>query len=117
KIIRDLKSFSHESSADDYTDYDINEGLESSLAMAWNEIKYVADVEKNFRAHDRIHANGGELNQVFLNILVNAAQAIQSEIRHDRGHIWIETSQGDQAVTVMIADDGPGIPEKIRTQI
>lgn len=117
KIIRDLKSFSHESSADDYTDYDINEGLESSLAMAWNEIKYVADVEKNFRAHDRIHANGGELNQVFLNILVNAAQAIQSEIRHDRGHIWIETSQGDQAVTVMIADDGPGIPEKIRTRI
>lgn len=117
KIIKDLKSFSHESSPEDYSSYDVNEGLESSLVMAWNEIKYVADVEKNYTVHTLINANGGELNQVFLNVLVNAAQAIQSEKRKDRGLIRIETSEEDRQIIIKIADDGPGIPDEIRSRI
>jgi len=56
--------------------FDLNAGIESTLVVAWNEIKYVSELRKNLGDIPPIIANGGELNQVILNIVVNAAQAM-----------------------------------------
>src|ERR1035437_6545294 len=82
KIVQDLKSFSRVD-AGEFAAADINEGLESTLSIAWNELKYKTTVTKEYGELPRVWCNMGQLNQVFLNILVNAAHAIegQGEIR------------------------------------
>jgi signal transduction histidine kinase len=97
--------------------YDVNAGLESTLVVAWNEIKYVADVSKKFAELPKIFARGGEINQVFLNVFVNAAQAIASQKRPSKGLISIETARSADSVVVRIADDGPGIPAEIISRV
>ena len=85
--------------------------------MARNEIKYHADVQTEFGDIPRIECNIGEINQVFLNILVNAAQAIKEQKRSDRGKIIVRTFENDQSVFCEISDDGPGIPKEILNKI
>ena len=72
-------------SSEDFGDFDLNSGIESTLVVAWNEIKYVSEVRKNLGQLPLIRANGSELNQVILNILVNAAHAISSPGGHGQG--------------------------------
>lgn len=109
KIVDGLKRFAHADDRDDFSLYDVNAGIESTLGMAWNEIKYNAEVRKNFSPLPAIRANGNEINQVLLNILVNAAQAIGSRGHAGLGHIDITTRVEGESVLVVIADDGPGI--------
>lgn len=117
RIVGNLKNFSRTDQNADFELYDLNGGIESTLVVARNEIKYIADVQKDFGDLPRIMAKGGEINQVILNLLVNAAQAIESQKRAEKGRIDIRTAvQGDK-VAVRISDDGPGIPEAIRTRI
>jgi PAS domain S-box-containing protein len=116
-IVANLKSFSRTEQGAEFKPYDVNAGLESTLIVARNEIKYVADVKKELGELPQIKARGSEINQVFLNILVNAAQAIAEQKREAKGLIVIRTAVvGDHAV-VGIRDDGPGIPEDIRLKI
>ena len=120
---RDLvKGFSFRILPDPYSgvlieSYDINEALESTLVVAKNEIKYVADVEKDFSVVPLIECIGSEINQVLLNILVNAAQAIESQRRSDRGLIRIRTYADPENLYCEISDDGPGIPQNIVSRI
>lgn len=116
-IVTDLKSFSRIDQGSGFELFDLNAGIESTLIVAWNEIKYVAEVIKEFEELPLIRARGNELNQVILNILVNAAQAIQSQKRDEKGTIRITTSLNDTIVRITLHDDGPGIPEAIRTRI
>ncbi len=116
-IVRNLRTFSRQDDDAAKGPYDLNEGIESTLIIAKNEIKYVADIELKLGALPLIRATGGEINQVLLNILVNSAQAIESQKRKAKGRIFIETRlEGDRAVLV-ISDDGPGIPEEIRLRV
>ena len=85
KIVSDLKDFSHVDEAD-LKYVDINQGLESTLNIVWNELKYKADVVKNYGDIPLIECYPQQINQVFMNLLVNAAQAIE-----DRGEIKIST--------------------------
>jgi len=77
----------------------------------------VAEIKKTFGELPRIKARGGEINQVILNILVNAAQAIESQKRSEKGLIAIETSLKGNSVLIVIRDDGAGIPDAIRSKI
>ncbi|NJL71909.1 MAG: PAS domain S-box protein [Candidatus Competibacteraceae bacterium] len=87
RIVSDLRSFSRVDQGSGFDNYDVNAGVASTLVVARNEIKYVADVVESFGTLPPIRARGGEVNQVVLNILVNAAQAIQSQGRADKGRI------------------------------
>ncbi len=110
-IVQNLKSFSRV----DQTEFalsDINECLRSTLAIAMNEIKYKARVEEDFGKIPMLACFPQQLNQVFLNILVNAAQAIE-----EKGVIKVRTWADADKVVVAISDNGPGIPEAIRDKI
>jgi len=112
KIVGGLKRFAHVDDGNGLNLYDVNAGIESTIVMAWNEIKYVAEVRKSLSPLPSIRANGGEINQVILNVLVNAAQAIGSRERDGLGHIDIVTRIESENVLIVIKDDGPGIPRE-----
>lgn len=92
--------------------FDVNEGLEKTLSIAHNNLKHRAEVIKDFGEVPAITASPSQINQVFLNLVNNAAQALNGE-----GHIWLSTRADDQAVTVSIRDDGEGIPEDVKDKI
>jgi signal transduction histidine kinase len=98
-------------------EFDLNAGIESSIVVAWNEIKYVSELRKNLGEIPHVIANGSELNQVILNILVNAAQAIGNAPREGKGVIEITTRLEHDIVILSIHDNGPGIPEEILAKI
>lgn len=107
KIVSDLKDFSHQDQIDSWSEIDVHVGLESTLNIVWNEIKYKAHVVKSYGELPLIECIPSQLNQVFMNLLVNASQAIEG---HD-GIITISTEcMGDQ-VNISIGDNGAGIPE------
>jgi PAS domain S-box-containing protein len=109
QIVQDLKSFSRMDSAV-FANADINEGVETTLSIAWNELKYKTTVIKEFGQLPKVWCNMGQLNQVFLNILVNAAHAIK-----EQGEIRIETRAEEDAVIIAISDTGSGIqPENVK---
>jgi signal transduction histidine kinase len=116
-IIGSLKSFSRTEQGSDFGIYNVNEGIESTLVIARNEIKYVADVRKDLGDVPPIRARSGEINQVILNLLVNAAQAIQEQKRPEKGTIEIKTYASGEHVGIEIRDDGPGIPESLHMKI
>jgi PAS domain S-box-containing protein len=117
-IVRALKAFAHPDQAT-REPVDLNGAIENTLIVARNEFKYVADVELAFGQVPPVPGNPGELNQVFLNLIVNAAHAIGSVVERTggKGSIRIETAcEADMAV-VVIRDTGGGIPEAIRDKI
>ncbi len=106
RIVADLKSFAHPGN-DKQMLMDLNAGLETTLNVVYNEIKYKATVEKEFGEISMVEGFPQKLNQVFMNILVNAAQAIE-----EKGQITIETRQEGKNVVVVISDTGCGIKEE-----
>ena len=119
EIVRAMKDFSHPGESKK-TFVDINKALESTIAVARNEWKYVADMETNFATDlPQVLCCSGEINQVFLNIIVNAAQAIAEVYNrsHEMGTITISTCRDGEWIEVRIRDTGPGIPDAIRSRI
>ncbi|HBG25503.1 MAG: hypothetical protein A2Y10_14540 [Planctomycetes bacterium GWF2_41_51] len=114
-IIQNLRDFSRIDQVESLDSFNINQGLESTLAVARNTIKYHADVITEFGDIPQVLCNASQLNQVFLNILVNAAHAIESQHRDSKGSIRVKTYSDDAQVICEIEDDGPGIkPENIK---
>ena len=111
KIVADLLDFSRTNSAD-YKNTDINALLEKTLNMAWNELKYKTEVNRDFGELPAVYCNDGKIAQVFLNLLLNASHAIE-----ERGSITITTRHIGDDVSIMIADSGVGIPKKIISNI
>ncbi len=111
KIVLNLKSFSHVDAAEEQL-VDINKCLEDTINMAWNEIKYKATLDRHFGEIPQVICRPQELNQVFMNILINAAQAIDKG-----GMISVTTSVSGEMLKIEISDNGSGIPEDIRTKI
>ncbi len=109
EIVKRLRSFARLDEAE-LKDADINEGLEDTLTMIHHEIKHNISVHKDFGELPKISCYPGRLNQVFLNLLINARQAIKSE-----GMIFICTRKKDQAISVKIRDTGTGIsPDNLK---
>jgi len=103
EIVKNLRSFARVDEGE-IREGDINEGIQSALKMAHNEIKYKGEVITKFDDIPVIRCYPGQLNQVFLNILVNAAQALS-----EGGTITIETKKEDQNIKITFADTGSGI--------
>jgi len=106
EIVQNLKSFARLDESEQ-KEADINEGIEATLKVVWNELKYKATVVKNLKPLPLIRCYPGQLNQVFMNLLVNAAQSIK-----DQGTITIDTESHDSMVTIRISDTGSGIPKE-----
>jgi signal transduction histidine kinase len=97
---------------------DVNKALQNTLTVARNELKYVAEIETCFGQLPPVVCNVGELNQVFLNLLVNSAHAITDVVESGgKGQITVRTDAEGDNVHVSIADTGAGIPESIRGKI
>ncbi|MBI5480909.1 MAG: PAS domain-containing protein [Deltaproteobacteria bacterium] len=110
-IVRDLKTFSHAGTAD-YQPADILAGLETTLNLIHPLLKNRITVHRDFAALPKVDCQAGHLNQVFMNILTNAAQAVTGE-----GHIRITARQVGDRVRISVADSGPGIPAEVLPQI
>ncbi len=117
RIIQNLKTFARMDQNVDYELFDVNAGIESTLVVAWNEIKFAVEIKKDMQDIPKIYAKAGEINQVILNILVNAAQAIAGQKRQEKGNIRISTFVEGSFVVIIIMDDGPGIPAAIISRI
>jgi two-component system, NtrC family, sensor kinase len=107
QIVQDLKDFSH-AGEQEWQWADLHKGLDSTLNIVHNEIKYVADVERRYGELPQVMCLASQLNQVFMNLLVNAAHALATLGR--RGRIVVTTGRlGEEEVFVEVADDGCGI--------
>ena len=104
RIVQDLKDFSHVDHGE-WVITDIHKGLDSTLNIVNNEIKYKATIDKHYSTIPAISCIGSQLNQVFMNLLVNAAHSIDQ-----RGVITLTTGVKDDWVWVSVADTGCGIP-------
>lgn len=117
RIVEAMKAFSHPQS--EVGPVDINRSLTDTLTVARNEYKYVAEVETEFGTLPRVLCHGGDMNQVFLNLIVNAAHAIEGQVRgtQNKGLIRIVTGQDGDMALIAISDNGCGIPLAIRHRI
>lgn len=110
-IVKDLKSFSRIDQAE-MARVNLNESIETTINIAWNEFKYIAMLERDFGNLPEILCYPQQLNQVFLNLLVNAAHSIDKE-----GIIKVRTWFENGYVYVAVSDTGVGIPEDIMSRI
>lgn len=111
KIVQDLRDFSRAGEAE-WKLFNVHEGIESTLNVVRNEIKYKAEVIKQYGLIPPIMCIPSQLNQVFLNLLVNAVQAIP-----EKGTITITTRHVKDVVEVLITDSGVGISDEIKSKI
>lgn len=112
-IVQDLKDFSHVDALQEWQYCNLNQGIESTLNVASNEIKYKADVVRRYGDLPEVQCMASQINQVVLNLLVNAAHAIGAE----RGVITVETGTDASNVWISVTDTGCGIPPDVLPRI
>jgi two-component system NtrC family sensor kinase len=117
-IVRSMTEFAHPDSHA-MADVDINRAIKTTLNMARNEYKSVADIETDFGDIPTVHCHAGDFNQVVLNLLLNAAHAIGDVVEgtSSKGRITVRTRAIADFVEISIADTGDGIPESVRSRI
>jgi CheY-like chemotaxis protein len=115
-IVRDLKMFSRSPSEELKGPVNVKAVMESSLRMAWNEVRHRARLVKNYGNVPDVDANEARLGQVFLNLIVNAAQAIPEGNAEDN-EIRLTTRLEGKRVVIEVADTGPGIPPEIVNRV
>lgn len=111
KIVNGLKSFSRINKIEQMNMLNLNEEIKTTLLVAHNELKYNIDVNFIKGEIPEIYANGGQINQVILNIILNAVHAINENKKEERGLINIETYKDDMNVVCSIEDNGCGMSE------
>ena len=116
-IVKALRLFSRVDQQGEREDYDLNEGVHNTLIVARNEIKYIAKVRENLSVVPLISAVGGQINQVLLNLMLNAAYAIKEKVIDGLGVIEVATYFDDNSVYCSVSDNGKGIPEHIKKDI
>jgi PAS domain S-box-containing protein len=118
EIVRAMKTFAHPD-VKEKAPADLNNALRNTLIVARNELKYVADVETDLGALPEVMCNVGDINQVFLNLLINAAHAIGDVVgdRGGKGVIRVATRAEDSTVLITVSDTGTGISADTRERI
>jgi hemerythrin-like metal-binding protein len=111
RIVQSLKDFAHVDSAE-MLDSDVLAGLESTLNVVWSELKYKADVVRELMPLPPVRCIPGQINQVFMNLLVNAAQAIEGH-----GTITLRSGTDNTGIWIEIADNGGGMTEQVRKRL
>jgi PAS domain S-box-containing protein len=109
QIVQDLKNFSRAAGDEDWQWADLHQGIDSTLNIVWNELKYKTEICKEYGELPQVQCRPSQLNQVFLNMLVNGADAIKQ-----RGTITIRSGADSDSVWIEFADTGEGInPEHV----
>jgi PAS domain S-box-containing protein len=120
RLVNAMKEFSHPGTREK-TPSDLNRAIENTIAVARNEWKYVADLETDYDSTlPLVSCLPSELNQVFLNLIVNAAHAIGEVAKKSgsaKGKIRIQTRRREDRVEIRIGDSGMGIPKAIRSRV
>ena len=118
ELVAGMKTFAHPDQKQKVM-VDLNHALTSTLTIARNEYKYVADLETYLVELPPVLCHAGEVNQVILNILVNAAHAIADRVRgtDQRGLISLRTRVESDTVCISISDSGGGIPPQVQSRI
>ncbi|APF16847.1 integral membrane sensor signal transduction histidine kinase [Caldithrix abyssi DSM 13497] len=111
ELVLQLKNFSRLDQAE-WKESSVVEGLETAIRLVRHQLTNRIEVVKNFKANPRIYCNPAQLNQVFVNLLINAIQAIE-----DKGTITIETRESDGFLEIVITDTGRGIPQEVLPKI
>ncbi|WP_081099746.1 sensor histidine kinase [Leptospira noguchii] len=112
RIVKALKSYSHLDQSKTFSSSNIIEGMETTLIILNNQIKYGIEVIKNFQEIPLVICNPDELNQVWTNLIQNSIQALKG-----KGKIGISVFPWNDYVVVEIEDNGPGIPVKIQDRV
>jgi signal transduction histidine kinase len=112
KIVQDLKDFSRSSSSEPMRPADLIKGLESTINIVWNELKYKVHLEKHYGRMPLVECHVSEINQVLMTLLINAGQAIEN-----RGSIVITTGVESGEAWISIADTGSGIAPDVLPRI
>ena len=107
KIVEDLKTFSRVGGTG-WQHCNLHDGLESTLNIVWHEIKYKAEIERDYGDLPDVYCIPSQINQVFMNLLTNAAQAIEKH-----GKIVLRSRGEEQTVWFEVEDDGPGIAPEV----
>ena len=111
KIVQDLRTFSRMDQAE-LQDADLNEEIERTIALMEPRCRNCIEIERDFSELPPGRCYPGQLNQVFLNLMMNACDAIE-----DEGRIVVKTRAVDSGVRLEFSDDGPGIPEEVQSRI
>jgi hemerythrin-like metal-binding domain len=111
QIVQDLKDFARAGEAV-WQEADLHKGLNSTLNVVWNELKYKATVVKEYGELPLVRCVPSQINQVFMNVLVNAAHAIEGS-----GTITLTTGCDGEQVWIRISDSGKGMSEEVRQRI
>lgn len=112
KIVIDLKDFSHSDSDDEWVWANLHNVIDSTLNVIWNELKYKCEIVKEYGSLPEVFCLPSLLNQVFMNLLLNAVQAIEV-----RGTITLRSGQEGERVWVEVSDTGSGIPLEIISRL
>jgi PAS domain S-box-containing protein len=117
-IVRSMTEFAHPDTRTK-ADIDLNRAIKTTLNMARNEYKTVAELETEFGDIPPVHCHAGDINQVVLNLLLNAAHAITDVVEgtSSKGRITVRTRTIGDYVEISIKDTGDGIPEAVRGRI
>ena len=113
KIVQDLKDFSHVDATLEWQFANLNQGIDSTLNVVSNEIKYKADVVKEYGELPEVQCMVSQINQVVMNLVVNAAHAMGTE----RGKITVRTGMCDGNAWFEVQDTGSGIPKDVLPRI
>jgi len=112
RIVRDLKDFSYSGREESWKLVDLHSGLESTINIIWNELKYKVTLDRHYGNLPLVECLPSELNQVYMNLLLNAGQAIG-----ERGTIVVSTGQDGEEVWIEFKDSGAGIPADLLQRI
>lgn len=110
-VVQNLRNFSRLDEAT-FKAVDLHEGLQSTLLLLNNEMKNRITIHKDYQSLPEIYCNPGNINQVFMNLLLNAIQAIDG-----KGDIWVSTRFEEEQAVIEIRDNGKGIPEDVKSKI
>ena len=117
-IVRSMKEFAHPDRKEK-TPVDLNKSIESTLVIARNEYKYIAELHTAFAELPPVVCHAGEINQAVLNIVVNAAHAIADRVgaTGNKGTLSVSTERDGEFAVIAVQDDGGGIPDAVREKI
>lgn len=112
QIVKSLRNFSRIDTTQEFDFYDLNAGVKDTLIVANNNIKYDAYVHTDYGELKQINALGSEVNQVILNLIINAVDSIKEKNDGQMGNIYIKTTMNQDYVILSVKDDGLGIADE-----